>query len=128
MSGRPPHEVGPHWGEVGIHGMHRFREWDAVVTVETTGPAEDEVDFIALDDGRVLPEAALTLAAAVEQGRPYRAHAVRRGDGLWAVGVRTIEVEERLEPGDAFERVEGDRVVRGRRLVRSLWEIERSRL
>ncbi len=28
------HEPGPHWGEVGIHGLHRPRRWDAVAVVE----------------------------------------------------------------------------------------------
>jgi hypothetical protein len=128
VSGRPPHDVGPHWGEVGIHGMHRLREWDAVVTVEAAGPAEDELEFVALPDGRAVPAEAAALVAALEQEQPYRARAVRRGDLLWAVAIRRIRVEERLEPGDEFEHVEEGTVVRGRRLVGSWWEIETAKL
>jgi len=128
VSGRPPHETGPHWGEVGIHGVHRFREWDAVATVETPGPDGDELELVALADGRVLPPEAASLAEHLEHARPFRARAVRRGERLWAVGLRAIVVEERPEPGDTFERLEADRVVRGRRLTGRLWELERSRL
>jgi len=128
VSGRPPHDVGPHWGEVGIHGMHRLREWDAVVTVEAAGPAEGELEFVALPDGRTVPAEAAALVATLDQDVPYRARAVRRGERLWAVAVRRIRVEERLEPGDEFERVEEGTVVRGRRLVGSFWEIETSKL
>ena len=126
MSGRPPHDVGPHWGEVGIHGVHRLREWDTVATVELAGPDEDEVELVALADGRTLPPAAEPFTAALAAAPPYRARAVRRGPRLWAVGLRAIEVEERIEPGDGFERVEGSTVVRGVRLAGDLWEIERS--
>ena len=129
MSGWPPHDAGPHWGEVGIHGMHRLREWDAVVTVEAAAPQVDgELEFVVLPDGRALPAAAAVLAAALDHAPPYRARAVRRGSDLWAVGLRRIAVEERLEPGDSFERVEDGTVVRGRRLADSLWEIETARL
>ncbi|HWG55111.1 MAG TPA: hypothetical protein VNT58_01170 [Gaiellaceae bacterium] len=126
--GRPPHELGPHWGEVGIHGVHRLREWEAVFAVEAAGVDGDELDLVALSDGRVLPPEAHALAVAIGRPRPFRARAVRRERDLWVVGVRPIVVEERLEPGDELERVEGEVVVRGRRLVGSLWEVERARL
>ena len=49
-----PHDPGPHWGEVGIHGIHRQREWDAVVTVIAPDLVGDELWFAALADGRVV--------------------------------------------------------------------------
>ncbi len=51
-----PHDPGPHWGEVGIHGLHRPREWDAVLTVEAPDVPGDEGWFVVLADGRVLVE------------------------------------------------------------------------
>ena len=51
-----PHDPGPHWGEVGIHGLHRQREWDAVVTVEAPGAEGADLWFVALRDGGVVVE------------------------------------------------------------------------
>jgi len=45
-----PHDPGPHWGEVGIHGLHRQREWDAVATLESSA-AGMEAWFVVLADG-----------------------------------------------------------------------------
>jgi hypothetical protein len=93
--------------EAGIHGIARLREWDAVVTVEAAEVRGKEARFVALPDGTVLIEEAeaedvAPLADAVERALkpPYRAHASRRSESIWAVGARRIEVvalEE--EPG-----------------------------
>jgi hypothetical protein len=98
--------------EVGIHGLHRHREWDAVVTVETSLDAEG-VEFTVLPDGTLLvenelPDEALApLAEAVERelDPPYRAQAVPRADDLWAVAAQRIEVLEIPEEigGDEIE-------------------------
>ena len=48
-----PHDPGPHWGEVGIHGVHRQRDWDALVAAAAGDPG-DEVRFVALADGSVV--------------------------------------------------------------------------
>lgn len=128
MSEPPPHDSRPRWGEVGIHGVHRFREWDAVVTVEVAGVEGDVLEFVALPGGRLLPAEAVALADAIGREPPYRAQAVRRGRDLWVVGLRRIRVEQRLEPGDSFERVDGDTVLRGRRLEGDLWELETAQL
>ncbi len=117
---------------VGIHGVHRQREWDTVVTVDAELPG-DAVHFTALPDGTLLveedvPDGALTpLAEAVEAAvqPPYRAQGVRRGERVWAVGANRIEV--RAVPGreeDELELVEEERVVLGRRLDGDLFEVE----
>jgi hypothetical protein len=121
---------------VGIHGVHRPRVWDAVATVEAELPG-DEVHFAALPDGTLVvdedvPDGALaSLAEAVEATvhPPYRAEAVRRGERVWAVGAKAIEV--RVIPGredDDLELVEEDHVVLGRRLDGDLFEIEKTPL
>ena len=51
-----PHDPGPHWGEVGIHGLHRQREWDALTTVDAPEVVGDELWFVALADGRTVVE------------------------------------------------------------------------
>lgn len=98
----PPVDPGPHWGEVGIHGVPRRREWDAVVTVEAPDLTGDAIRFVSLADGSLLVEEgaddadpsplADALEGAVEL--PYRAEAVRRHGDVWAVGARSIEVVE----------------------------------
>ena len=109
----PPENPGPHWGEVGIHGVPRLREWDAVLTVEVEGLSGDEARFVALPDGSLLVEHAgerddlspLADAADASLPPPYRAEAVRRAGATWAVGLRSLEVVE-LE-----EEVDGDEIV-----------------
>lgn len=92
-----PVDTGPRWGEVGIHGVARPREWDAVATVQTDLPG-DEARFAALPDGRLVVEdgpadvSALAERVAVEP--PYRAEAVRRDASTWAVAARRIRVVE----------------------------------
>lgn len=110
--GPPPEHPGPHWGEVGIHGVPRMREWDAVVVVEAEGLTGDEIRFVALPDASLLVEEGseqddlAPLAEAVEASvpAPYRADARRRDGNAWAVGVRSIEIV-RLE-----EDVDGDEI------------------
>lgn len=106
-----PHDPGPHWGEVGIHGLHRQREWDELTTVGTSELAGEEAWFVVLADGRVVREEGeadpAPLARAIGIVAPYRAHAVRRTGDLWVVGARRIEtVELDDDPGgDALELV-----------------------
>jgi len=129
------HELGGR-DVVGIHGVARPRIWDVVASAEADLPG-DEVHFVALPDGTLLveedvPDDSLPpLAEAVEATvpPPYRAEGVRRGERLWAVGARRIEVAaypDRLV--DEFELVEDDRVVIGRRLDGDLFEVEVSPL
>jgi hypothetical protein len=122
----------------------------------------DAVHFVALPDGTLVvdedePDASLApLADAVEQtiAPPYRAEAVRRGGGVWAVAARRVAVVEapeldgeeaelvvtrgsrsltidggqRVARAPSLERVgasEGDEyVVRATRLDGDLWEAE----
>ncbi len=94
-----PLDPGRNWLAAGITGLARQREWDVVATTEGPGAAGDEVEFVALPDGRIVVETASddvdaeTLAAALVQSieAPYRAVAIRRVD-LWAVGARAIDV------------------------------------
>jgi hypothetical protein len=103
-----PHDPGPHWGEVGIHGLHRQREWDTVATVEQTA-AGSEAWFVVLADGSLLVEDGDAepdlFRAVLSLAPPFRAHAVRRDGSTWAVAARRIETIE-LEgppPGDEVE-------------------------
>jgi hypothetical protein len=99
------------WDTAGIHGMHRPREWDVVVTVAAPEVEGERARFVALGEGRGLiveegPDGLDPLADTVEQelAPPYRAEAVRRDGGLWAVAARAIEVRE--VPGLAGDEVE----------------------
>ena len=117
---------------VGIHGVHRQREWDALATAEAELPGE-RVEFDALPDGTLvleadLPDGALApLADAVEASLvpPYHAVAVKQDERIWAVGANRIEV--RAFPDhreDELELVEGDHGVIGRRLDGDLFAVE----
>lgn len=130
-----PHEPGPHWGEVGIHGLHRQREWDAVVTVTAAGMAGTEVWFVALPDGKVVKEEGDAdpeiLSRPVTLTPPYRAHGVQREGGLWVVGATRIEIVE-LDDDPGGEAVElswdgVERTVRidGRPTLSGVTELER---
>lgn len=157
----PPVDTTPRWGEVGIHGVARPREWDAVARVDADLPGK-EARFVALPGGELViedgPDDVAPLADAVERSLqpPYRAEAVRRGDGSWAVAARRIRVAElpgaegetiRLERSEeegrrlevdgapAFGTVpaleallDGDGVVTARRLDGPLWEVDVHRL
>lgn len=144
----------PAWDASGIHGLHRVREWDAVVAVDEPGLKGERAVFVALPGGDLVveegPEGLEPLAAALERELqpPYRAEAVRRDDGLWAVAGRRIEVVEL--PGVAGDEVElaargdertflvdgerafgsipalerPDHVVRARRVDGELWEVD----
>ncbi len=95
----------PRWMESGIHGVHRPREWDAVVTVEAEGVEGDRALFVALPDRTLLIEEGENLDALADAldgvvPPPYRAEAVRRGEAQWAVGIRRIQVI-RLPDGPA---------------------------
>ena len=100
----------------------RARRWDAVVTAVAPDVAGNEVDFVTLPDGSLLVEevegnAALDpLAQAVESelAPPYRAHAVRQTDQLWAVSAVRIQVAKLATDGDVIEltQTSGGRAVR----------------
>jgi hypothetical protein len=100
MTERPPQGAPrPLWQEPGVTGLHRPREADAVVTVEAPDVEGDAVLFVSLADSTLLVEDGAdspldALAAAVEQALrpPYRARAVRRGETLWAIEAKRIEV------------------------------------
>lgn len=98
---RPPHDTRPRWGAAGIHGIHRFREWDALVRVEGVELEAEEVSFVALADGTLVVDGdeegdLARFAEAVEEELkpPYRAQAVHNGDGAWAVAAEAIELVE----------------------------------
>jgi hypothetical protein len=143
------------WDKAGIHGVHRPREWDEVGTAESD-IAGDTASFVVLEDAVVIedgPDAAAKLADGISLAPPYRAEAVRRSEGIWAVAARRIEVV-RLPgvEGDALEQtrhggeltllVDGERrfgtipalergteyTVRAMRLDGDLWEVEASLL
>ncbi len=110
--------------ETGIHGIQRPRSWDVTLVADAAGIDAAEATFVALPDGTLLvedgppglaagesvdspgdggsaddassPSSLQALADAVETELrpPYRAHAVRRGETLWAVEARRIEVLE----------------------------------
>lgn len=100
MTERPPQGAPrPLWQEPGITGLYRPREADAVVTAEAPDVEGDAVRFVSLPDGSLLVEEGTdspldALAGAVEQEvrPPYRARAIRRGETLWAIEARRIEV------------------------------------
>ena len=130
----PPDEFGnpSPLGEVGVHGVPRARRWDVVATVQVELPG-DGVHFVALPDGTLIvnedvPDGSLTpLADAIEGtlNAPYRAEAVRREDGVWAVGANRIRVREFPEAeGDELELVEDGNIVIGRRLDGDLFEVD----
>jgi len=93
-------EPGSPWNEVGIHGIQRVREWDAVVTVDAPDLNGDDVRFVVAPGGGLLvdedvPTVSLApLVHAVEATiqPPYRAHGIRRDGAVWAVGALRIEV------------------------------------
>jgi hypothetical protein len=123
----------------GIHGLQRQREWDAVVTVDAPPLTGERVEFVSLPDGTILVEegeerddlAPLAEAIEAELEPPYRAHAVRRHESLWAVAASRIEVVELEEDpgGDTVTLTvrEGERelLVDGARSFGSARELER---
>jgi hypothetical protein len=144
----------PPWDVTGVHGLHRPRRWDAVVTVEAPELDGERATFVVLPDGTLViedgPDDLAPLASAIETelSPPYRAEAVRRDGGLWAVAASSIEVVALPGVGGVeielvshgTERtlvVDGERsfgtiaglerhghVVRASRIDGELWEIE----
>jgi hypothetical protein len=97
-----PVDTQPRWGEVGIHGLQRPRQWDAVVMASAPALHGDETTFVVLSDGSVvldddLPEPAIEpLAQELDQvlDPPYRVEAVRRHGDVWAGAAKRIDVVE----------------------------------
>jgi hypothetical protein len=143
------------WDKAGIHGVHRPREWDDIATLAAELEGE-RAEFVVLEDEVIVdygPRGIEALVGAISLDRPYRAEAVKREDGLWAVAARRIDVatlpgvegselEQAHHDGErtlvidgqrrfgsihALER-DGDYAVRGRRLGGDRWEIEASLL
>jgi hypothetical protein len=122
LDARPPElDPRPPTLETGIHGLQRPRAWDATLAAEVEGVDGDEATFVTLPDGSLLVEdgplaaeggenftpgadgfaggasssvSLEPLAEAVERELPppYRVHAVRRGETLWALQARRLEV------------------------------------
>jgi hypothetical protein len=98
--GPPPHDTMPRWGTTAIHGLHRLREWDVVVTAHAPALAGERVRFVSVPGDELIVEEEtgegdLTpLARAVEAALapPYRAVAARQDGDLWAVAARTLEL------------------------------------
>jgi hypothetical protein len=146
------------WDQPGIHGLQRPREWDVVETVEAPELPGERSAFVSLPGDRLIveegPDHPEQLAEAVERelAPPYRAEAVKREGGLWAVGARRVELVEL--PGVEGQEIElsnhgddrslvvdGERafgsipqlerpgyVVRARRVDGELWEVDSARL
>ena len=119
-------------GEVGLHGVQRPRQWDTVASAVAELPG-NEIHFTTLPDGTLLVEedvpdgSLVSLAEAVEASiqAPYRAEGVRRGERVWAVAAKRIEVRAFPDhEGDEVELVEDDHVIIGRRLDGDLFEVE----
>jgi hypothetical protein len=123
--------------ESGVSGLAPPREWDAVTTTSCDARG-DECHFVALDDARTAredgpPEAVVCARRALESmiQPPYRAVALRRARGTWAVGAVAIETAELPgAPGDelAFTVTpEGERelLVDGRPTTADLEPLER---
>ncbi len=97
----PPHDTRPRWGNAGIHGIPRPREWDAIVRAEGVDLDASEVSFVALADGTLVVDgdeegdlARLAEAVEAELKPPYRAQAVRTDEGGWTVAAEAIELVE----------------------------------
>jgi hypothetical protein len=134
-----PHDTQPRWGETGIHGVARPRQWDAVGTVEAPDLKGDSIEFTRLPDGSLLiddevdPDAVNPIADGLDRmvEGSYRAEGVRRNGTTWAFAARKIEVVEVSEPVDGDEIVlslaqgEHSLVVDGAPAFGSLPELER---
>jgi hypothetical protein len=98
----------PFWQVVGIHGIPREREWDAVASAEAPGLPGDNVEFVALPDGSLVvdedvPDGTLTpLADALSLPAPYHAFGLRQDADVWSVAAKRVQVVE------VPEHVEGD--------------------
>jgi hypothetical protein len=100
----------PFWQVVGIHGIPREREWDAVASAEAPGLPGDNVEFVALPDGSLVvdedvPDGTLVpLAAALSLPAPYHAFGLRQDADVWSVAAKRVQVVE------VSEHVEGDEI------------------
>jgi hypothetical protein len=111
LSGPVPNDMLSRLAGAGIHGLHRLREWDAVVTVDAPPLEGERAVFVALSDGSLIVEegegdfAPLADAVETQLERPYRAEAVRRHGTLWAVAARSIAIVELVDDpgGDEVE-------------------------
>jgi hypothetical protein len=108
----------PFWQVAGIHGVHRVREWDAIVAAEAPELPGEELDFVVLEDGTLVveedpPEDALSPLADKLDERlepPYHAYAHRREGDVWvaaAIVVDVIDVPEEID-ADSVEIVARD--------------------
>ena len=142
------------WDIAGIHGLQRAREWDAVVAVDAPELEGERAHFVALPDGTAVVEEGATDVTILARGvdaevqRPYRAEAVRRARGLWAVAARAIEtvelpgisgreIELVTHGNDEMLSIDGERshgtipalarpghVVSARRIAGDIWEVD----
>jgi hypothetical protein len=100
----------PFWQVVGIHGIPREREWDAVASAEAPGLPGDNVEFVALPDGSLVvdedvPDGTLVpLADALSLPAPYHAFGLRQDADVWSVAAKRVQVVE------VPEHVEGDEI------------------
>jgi hypothetical protein len=100
----------PFWQVVGIHGIPREREWDAVASAEAPGLPGDDVEFVVLPDGSLVvdedvPDGTLApLADALSLPAPYHAFGLRQDADVWSVAAKRVQVVE------VPERVEGDEI------------------
>ena len=100
----------PFWQVVGIHGIPREREWDAVASAEAPGLPGDEVEFVVLPDGSLVvdedvPDGTLApLADALSLPAPYHAFGLRQDADVWTVAAKRVQVVE------VPEHVEGDEI------------------
>ena len=100
----------PFWQVVGIHGIPREREWDAVASAEAPGLPGDDVEFVVLPDGSLVvdedvPDGTLApLADALSLPAPYHAFGLRQDADVWSVAAKRVQVAE------VPEHVEGDEI------------------
>jgi len=100
----------PFWQVVGIHGIPREREWDAVASAEAPGLPGDDIEFVALADGSLVvdedvPDGTVApLADALSLSAPYHAFGLRQDADLWSVAAKRVQVLE------VPEEVHGDEV------------------
>ena len=106
----------PFWQVVGIHGIPREREWDAVASAEAPGLPGDNVEFVALPDGSLVvdedvPDGTLVpLADALSLPAPYHAFGLRQDADVWSVAAKRVQVVEvpELVEGDELQLVVTD--------------------
>jgi hypothetical protein len=100
----------PFWQVVGIHGIPREREWDAVASAEAPGLPGDEIEFVALEDGSLVvdedvPDGTVApLADALSLPPPYHAFGLHQEADIWSVAAKRVQVIE------VPEKVDGDEI------------------